>query len=84
MVNAMRISVTDAKTRLTELVRLAEGGDDVVLTHDGRPIARLVPIASPDRAERRRIMEAISRRAASKATAGEPAARSQDFLYGDE
>ena len=40
----MQISVTDAKAKLTELVRRAEAGDEIVLTRHGQPTARLVPI----------------------------------------
>lgn len=80
----MEISVTDAKAQLTELVRRAETGEDVVLTRHGHPAVRLVPIKKPvDRATRRASLEEL-RRAAKKATAGPCAARSQDFLYDDE
>ena len=40
----MRISVTDAKGQLTDLVRRAEAGDEVILTRHGQPAARLVAI----------------------------------------
>jgi hypothetical protein len=36
----MRISVTDAKGQLIELVRLAEAGDEVVLTRHGHAAVR--------------------------------------------
>jgi prevent-host-death family protein len=36
----MRISVTDAKGQLIELVRLAEAGDGVVLTRHGHAAVR--------------------------------------------
>lgn len=78
----MRISVTDAKGQLTDLVRRAEAGDDIVLTRHGQPTVRLVAIkAQPDRAKRREIMEAARRAGAAKAVRGAPAAASQDFLY---
>jgi prevent-host-death family protein len=81
----MRISVTDAKGQLTELVRLAEAGDEIVLTRHGHPAVRLVPVqALPDRQVRRDLLETARRRGAAKASAGAPAAQSQDFLYGDE
>ena len=77
----MKISVTDAKGQLTDLVRRAERGDEVVLTRHGRPAARLVAVsAAVDRKQRRAILEA-ARRASGKAVRGEGAARSQDFLY---
>jgi prevent-host-death family protein len=84
-IERMRISVTDAKGQLTELVRLAEAGDEVVLTRHGHPAVRLVPVkAIPDRQVRHDLLETARRRGAAKAPAGVPAARSQDFLYGDE
>ena len=33
----MQISVSDAKARLTELLRRAEAGEDIVLTRHGQP-----------------------------------------------
>jgi prevent-host-death family protein len=78
----MQISVTDAKGQLTELVRRSEGGEEVVLTRHGQPVARLVPIkAVPDRAARRKVLEELRASGARKATRGPSAARSQDFLY---
>jgi prevent-host-death family protein len=81
----MQISVSDAKGQLTELVRRAEAGDEVVLTRHGRAVARLVPLSKrPTQQEKRLILEKISLAAAAKATPGIHAARSQDFLYDDE
>ncbi|ATQ67991.1 MULTISPECIES: type II toxin-antitoxin system Phd/YefM family antitoxin [Methylosinus] len=81
----MRISVTEAKAQLTELVRLAEAGEEVILTRHGHSAVRLVPVrAAPDRASRRALLEAIRASAAAKATPGPNAARSQDFLYGED
>ena len=81
----MRISVTDAKGQLTELVRRAEAGDEVILTRHGHASVRLVPArATPDRKSRRALLETIRASAAAKAVAGPSAARSQDFLYRDD
>jgi prevent-host-death family protein len=78
----MRISVSDAKGQLTELVRRSEQGDEVVLTRHGQPVARLVPIkAVLDRAARRKILDELRASGAAKASRGPSAARSQDFLY---
>ena len=78
----MQMSITDAKAQLTDLVRRAEAGDDVVLTRHGRPAARLVAIkASTTRKQRRAVLDAVRKAAAGKATAGADGARSQDFLY---
>jgi prevent-host-death family protein len=82
---AMEVSVTEAKGQLTELVRRAEAGDEVILTRHGHPTVRLVPVKTvPDRKSRRRLLEAARASGAAKAKAGPDAARSQDFLYGDD
>ena len=79
----MRISVSDAKAQLTELVRRAEGGEEVVLTRHGREVARIAAVKS-------RRLDAVGRRAVLEAArAGGPdggpnAARSQDWLYGED
>lgn len=81
---AVKISVSEAKAHLTDLVRRAEAGDEVVLTRHGHPAVRLAPIRRPgDPASRRRILEAARRQACAKAVRGPPAASSQDFLYDD-
>jgi prevent-host-death family protein len=41
----MQVNMHDAKTRLSELVAAAEGGEDVVIARGGRPAVRLVAIA---------------------------------------
>jgi prevent-host-death family protein len=82
---ARQISVSDAKGQLTELVRRAEAGDDVVLTRHGHAAVRLVPVRAPlDRKGRRALLEAVRRAGKANAVAGPSAARSQDFLYGDD
>ena len=81
----MRVSVTDAKGQLTELVRRAEAGEEVVLTRHGNPAVRLVPIRTAvDKKSRRALLEAIRASGSAKATPGPSAARSQDYLYGDD
>ncbi len=78
----MQVSVSDAKGRLTDLVRRAEAGDEVVLTRHGRPAVRLVSVErKPTREERRELLEAL--RGSGKGSFGPDAARSQDFLYDD-
>ena len=81
----MRVSVTDAKARLTSLVRLAEAGGEVILTRHGEAVVRLAP-AGPARMvkNRREILEAIRASGVAKARGGSSAAESQDFLYGDD
>lgn len=81
----MQISVTEAKGQLTELVRRAEAGNEVILTRHGHAAVRLVPVkAAQDRRSRRALLDAVRAAAATKASAGPSAARSQDFLYSDD
>ncbi|WP_156680553.1 type II toxin-antitoxin system Phd/YefM family antitoxin [Sphingomonas profundi] len=81
----MDVSVTAAKAQLTDLVRRAEAGEDVVLTRHGQPAVRLVPVAAKVDPERRAaLMRQLAREGGAKALPGPCAARSQDFLYGDD
>ncbi|WP_407157606.1 type II toxin-antitoxin system Phd/YefM family antitoxin [Bradyrhizobium sp. STM 3557] len=81
----MKVSVTDAKGQLTELVRRAEAGDEVILTRHGQDAVRLVSVKSlPSRASRRALLETVRAAGAAKAAPGQSAARSQDFLYGND
>ena len=81
----MHVSVSDAKAQLTELVRRAEAGDEIILTRHGHAAVRLVPIKpAVDRRSRRALLEAARSSGAAKASAGPDAAQSQDFLYGDD
>jgi prevent-host-death family protein len=80
----MQVSVTEAKGQLTELVRRAEAGDEVILTRHGHAAVRLVPVkTTSDRKSRRALLQTVRSSAAEKAAAGPTAAHSQDFLYGD-
>ena len=82
----MRVTVSAAKGQLTELVRRAEAGEEVVLTRHGHSAVRLVPVAAkPTQAEKAPVLEAIWKSAAKnkKKRRGPSAARSQDFLYGE-
>lgn len=81
----MKVSVSDAKAQLTDLVRRAEAGDEVILTRHGQPAVRLVPVtARPSLVQRRAVLEAVRASAARRRTTGVAAARSQDFLYGED
>ncbi|MDG2520392.1 type II toxin-antitoxin system prevent-host-death family antitoxin [Caulobacter segnis] len=81
----MQVSVTEAKGQLTELVRRAAAGDEVVITRHGHPAVRLVPIKPiKNEADRRDLILAVRQSALKRRRAGETAARSQDFLYDDD
>lgn len=81
----MQLAITQAKARLTDLVRRAEAGEDVVLTRHGHAVVRLVAVhARPSVKDKANLIAAIRARAALKAVPGPAAACSQDFLYDDE
>ena len=81
----MQISVTEAKGQLTDLVRRAEAGDEVILTRHGHAAVRLVAVnTSTDQKSRKSLLRDVRSAAAGKATRGPSAARSQDFLYDDD
>jgi prevent-host-death family protein len=81
----MDVSVTDAKAQLTDLVRRAEAGEEIVLTRHGHAIVRIVPVEPAKNARSRKaVLDAVRQATAGKALPGPSAARSQDFLYGDD
>jgi prevent-host-death family protein len=87
---AMHISLTDAKAKLTDLVRRAEAGDEIILTRHGQPAVRLTPVNrklsdAELRARRRAAIDRAIAAAKERGPDGGPsAARSQDFLYGED
>ena len=80
----MQVSVTAAKGQLTELVRRAEAGEEVVLTRHGHAAVRLVPSSEFATGVAPGALDAVRASAAAKASAGPSAARSQDFLYDED
>jgi prevent-host-death family protein len=41
-----QIGMHEAKTKLSQLVARAEAGEEIVIARSGKPVARLVPVAS--------------------------------------
>jgi antitoxin (DNA-binding transcriptional repressor) of toxin-antitoxin stability system len=108
----MRISVAEAEGQLTELIRLAGDGEEVILTQDGQASARLEPLHGTSQAfsdqeailaelrkplklaseelplapeEKAKLIAEIRERVRRRMLPpGPDAARSQDFLYGDD
>ena len=82
----MNVSVSEAKAQLTELVRRAEAGEEVILTRRGRPAVRLVAERPPVDLEKRdaAIAALIAEARAKPRSPGPCAARSADFLYDDD
>ncbi len=78
----MHIPVSQAKAKLTDLVRRAERGEEIVLTRHGRASVALTPLGRAPSAEgRRKVIETVMEAVANKKSPGPNAARSQDFLY---
>jgi prevent-host-death family protein len=81
----VRVPVSEAKGQLTDLVRRAESGEEIVLTRHGHPVVVLAPVHRAISIEsRRRAIMAARASAARKALHGADAARSRDFLYGQD
>lgn len=78
----MNVSISDAKGQLTELVRRAEAGEEIIVTRHGRPAARIVPAYGADRPRfRREVIDEITRRAVAKFPPGEKPSSNHDDLY---
>ena len=41
-----QVGMHEAKTKLSQLVQRAEAGEEIVIARNGKPVARLVPVAS--------------------------------------
>jgi prevent-host-death family protein len=41
-----QVGMHEAKTKLSQLVERAEGGEEIIIARNGQPVARLVPVAS--------------------------------------
>jgi prevent-host-death family protein len=41
-----QVGMHEAKTKLSQLVERAESGEDIVIARNGKPVARIVPIAA--------------------------------------
>lgn len=86
----MQMPLSEANERLPDLARRAEAGEEVLLTRGDRPSIKLVPMPPEvDIAEiRRRRLAAIDRAIAAARERGPDggpcAARSADYLYGDD
>jgi prevent-host-death family protein len=39
----MDVSIAEAKNRLPELIRAVEGGEKVIITRHGKPVAQIAP-----------------------------------------
>jgi prevent-host-death family protein len=44
-----RVNVHEAKTHFSQLLKRVAGGEEIVITRAGKPVARLVPLEKPAR-----------------------------------
>lgn len=79
----MEIAVSEAKGQLTELLRRAEEGEEIILTRHGKPAGKIVPFAkkrlTPE--ERMAVIRDIQREATAKMTPSDIPAWNHDYLY---
>lgn len=83
----MDMSITEAKARLTDLVRRAEAGEDIVLTRHGQPAVRLVAVkvVKPRTYEERLgFLDRLQAEVAAMGLARETGASNHDDLYDDD
>jgi prevent-host-death family protein len=52
---ADQVNVYEAKTQLSKLLERVEGGEEIVIARNGRPVARLVPSQRSGQQEPRRL-----------------------------
>jgi prevent-host-death family protein len=43
------VSIHEAKTQLSRLLRRVSAGEEIIIAKDGKPVARLVPVSDPRR-----------------------------------
>lgn len=69
----MTVGAFEAKTKLSELLDRVERGEEILITRNGRPVARLMPTAAQENSRHCDAMEAIRkfREQISPATAEE-------------
>jgi prevent-host-death family protein len=56
---ATTVGAYEAKTKFSELIARAEKGETFVVTKNGRPVARITPVADLDREKARHAAERI-------------------------
>lgn len=53
----MQVNVLEAKNQLSQLIRLAQAGDEVIIANRGAPVAQLIPIQPATPALERNFVE---------------------------
>ncbi|HJU20726.1 MAG TPA: type II toxin-antitoxin system prevent-host-death family antitoxin [Stellaceae bacterium] len=55
----MQVNILEAKNRLSQLIKSAQAGEDVIIANRGEPVARLVPARETSAAARVGSTQAI-------------------------
>jgi prevent-host-death family protein len=61
----MQVNILEAKNRLSELVKTAAAGEEVIIANRGKPVAKLVKAEETGEPRHRDIREDIDRRFAA-------------------
>lgn len=54
-----QIGIFEAKNRLSELVRSAQSGNEIIITLRGKPMAKLVPVEEAPAMSRQEALQAL-------------------------
>jgi len=57
----VQVNILEAKNRLSQLIKAAQRGEDVVIANRGEPVARLVPADSADARSERNFLAWLER-----------------------
>ncbi len=55
----MDVGIYEAKSKLSQLVKKAEAGEEVILTRRGRPVAKIVNLAPASKRNRTALLREI-------------------------
>ena len=82
----MKISISEAKAKLSALVNAALAGEQVILTKHGRPVAEIRPLLAGKKspAEKLSAIQRIAAGSKTKRLDGVAAAEADNFLYDDD
>ena len=51
----MQVNILEAKSQLSQLIKSAQAGDEVIIANRGEPVARLVPVGPARRLQKQRV-----------------------------
>ena len=43
----MQVNILEARSQLSQLIKSAQAGEEVIIANRGQPVARLVPVGAP-------------------------------------